>query len=256
MAQLIDFSALEPHPWAERSVAVPCCHYDDDYNFSTLGASNLRMVERLRVWHGSVRNVATFHPGTLPMLRELEGPAQLARQLLVSSPVERLTLSFDQDNALDEILSGTPPAQNVLVLSLSISGDDIACLDPVLKLFPNLSKLTAWINLYETANHALHSQIWQTARQIAGMGPISLVSLSLTFYAEVEREEDSDESSESDCSDDFEVCSTSDYTAFIAKARARCPDLKDVWIETEFRGEFFAGHWRQHLNGRVSQETR
>ncbi|KAJ7051659.1 hypothetical protein C8F01DRAFT_1174473 [Mycena amicta] len=229
------------------------------------------MVERLCVEYdivglGNVRDFATFLPGTLPMLREFEGPAQLARQFLARSPLERLTLSFDQDNDLDEILSGAPPAQNVLALHLSISAVNIniACVDPVLRLFPNITEFAAEIFPNENPKKTRHSQTWKTVRGIAAMGPTSLVSLSLTLVEVVElfeSEEYSDheeESSDSDGSDDFDVFSSTAYcTAIIAEVRARCLDLKDVWIETDLQipREFFAVHWRQHPNGRVSQEV-
>ncbi|KAJ7051649.1 hypothetical protein C8F01DRAFT_1339350 [Mycena amicta] len=235
------------------------CDYND-YDFSTIGASNLRMVERLFVWPDGVRELATFLPGTLPMLREFAGPAQIARQLLACSPVERLTLSFDEDNALDEILSGTPPARNVLALHLSIFVVDIACVDPVLRLFPNITELSAWIDLYELTKKALHSQIWKTVRQIAEMAPPALVLLSLTLNVELESARSwhyADEWSEDDGSDDFDFSSSAEYPAFIAEARTRFAGLKDLWIDIDSQRpvEYFTVHWRQHPGGQVSEEV-
>ncbi|KAJ7051579.1 hypothetical protein C8F01DRAFT_1262658 [Mycena amicta] len=223
------------------------------YDFSTLGASNVRMVERLFVQHDHVHNLATLPPGTLPMLKEFEGPAQLARQFLASSPLERLTLRFDKENALDDILSDTPPARNVLVLKLDIHDVDIARADPVLRLFPNLTELTAWIDLYETTKKAAQSLIWKTVRQMAGMAPTSLVSLSLTLNVRLGRVFRWQEEP-----DDFEsVRSSVEYAAFIAEAHTGFPGLKDVWIDIKAEGpiEDFTVQWRQHPNGRVSQEV-
>ncbi|KAJ7051841.1 hypothetical protein C8F01DRAFT_1376476 [Mycena amicta] len=241
-----------------RDLTLSC---DSDYDFSDLGASNLRMVERLCVDQEPVRRVANLSPGTLPMLKDFEGPAQLARQLLACSPIERLTLQFDPDNALDEILSGAPPARNVSALHLSIFGVDIAFVDPVLKLFPNLTELTVGLDLYETTTNALHSLIWKTIRQIGGMGPTSLSSFSLELQVQVEREEYPDYDEEwSDCSDDFEVSSTADYTAFIAEVRKRCPGLKDLWIDIDSDSDSespveFAVQWRQLSDGQYSEEV-
>ncbi|KAJ7067631.1 hypothetical protein C8F01DRAFT_1121915 [Mycena amicta] len=232
-----------------RDLALTCD--SDDYDFSHLGASNLRMVERLCVDQDSeepVRRVVNFPPGTLPMLKDFDGPGQLARQLLACSPVSRLTLPFNLDNALDEILSDAPPARNVLALHLATLGVDIARLDAVLRLFPNLTELSVEFDLYETTNNVLHALIWKTVRQISAMGPTSLSSFSLRLDVEVEREEYPDyEDESSDRSDDYDfaVSSTADYTAFIAEVRTRCPGLKDIWIDIESPIEFFAVQWRQ-----------
>ncbi|KAJ7051838.1 hypothetical protein C8F01DRAFT_1173082 [Mycena amicta] len=240
-----------------RDLALTCD--SDDYDFSHLGASNLRMVERLCVdQEEPVRRVANFPPGTLPMLKDFDGPGQLARQLLACSPVSRLTLPFNLDNALDEILSDTPPAHNVLALHLATLGVDIARLDPVLRLFPNLTELSVEFDLYETTNNALHALIWKTVRQISAMGPTSLSSFSLRLDVEVEREEYpyyEDESSDRSDDDDFTVSSTADYTAFIAEVRTRCPGLKDIWIDIESSIEFFAVQWRQLPDGQFSEEV-
>ncbi|KAJ7051849.1 hypothetical protein C8F01DRAFT_1173097, partial [Mycena amicta] len=204
------------------------CNYDG-YDFSDLGASNLRMVEKLSVWDGDVCEVATFLPGTLPMLKEFDGPGQLARKLLACSPIERLTLQFNPDNALDEILSGAPPARNVSALHLSIFGVDNPCVDPVLKPFPNLAELTVGLDLYEITTRGLHSLIWRT-------------------YLDYDDEL-------SDCSDDFEVSSTADYTAFIAQVRTCCPGLKDLWIGIESPVELLAVQWRKLSDGQFSEEV-